>query len=261
MTSLYDSMLAFDAMPNPGQQSRMSSAAPNQSISMSVSIVIADDHEVVKEGLRSLLSQCATFEVVGEAAHGREAVAVVTAKQPDVCIIDVTMPEMNGIEATNAIRQCSSDTKVIGLSMHNDPVLIAGMFNAGACGYVCKDSAFSEIVAAVESVTRGDPYFGRGVSSVVLAHYRALIADAEIADDTLTSAERQVLQLIAEGLREEDIAEQLGIRLDAVEVYRDKIMHKLNLYTVAELTKYAVRHGITSLVIRLPRRPRVQNSS
>ncbi len=218
---------------------------------MAVRILIADDHRIVREGLRSLIEGKAGYEVVGEASDGREALRLAARLDPDVVILDVAMPELNGIEATRQILGQRPGARIIALSMHSDRNFVAGMLQAGATAYVRKESAFEEIWGAIESVSRGKVYLGDGITGVVVQDYRDLIdaADASQPHGTgaLSSREREVLQLLAEGKKTTEIAEALTVSVKTVETHRRRIMEKLDLHSVAELTKFAIRTGLTSI--------------
>ena len=215
---------------------------------MSVTILIVDDHNIVRDGLRALLEPLAGMKVVGEAENGRVAVRLAREIQPDIVIIDVAMPDLNGIEATRKIRSQVPGTKVIGLSMHSDRRFVSRMLQAGAAAYLRKESAFEEIAAAIEAVARGEHYLGRGITDLVVADYKALMLDKSLdRQEPLTHREREVVQLLAEGKKTAEIATQLHVSVKTVETHRTNIMGKLGLHSIAELTKYAVREGLTSL--------------
>ncbi len=215
---------------------------------MSVSILIVDDHNIVRDGLRALLEPLAGMKVVGEAENGRVAVRLARELQPDIVIIDVAMPDLNGIEATRKIRSQVPGTKVIGLSMHSDRRFVSRMLQAGAAAYLRKESAFEEIAAAIEAVARGEHYLGRGITDLVVADYKTLMLDKSLdRQEPLTHREREVVQLLAEGKKTAEIATQLHVSVKTVETHRTNIMGKLGLHSIAELTKYAVREGLTSL--------------
>ena len=215
---------------------------------MSVTILIVDDHNIVRDGLRALLEPLAGMKVVGEAENGRVAVRLAREIQPDIVIIDVAMPDLNGIEATRKIRSQVPGTKVIALSMHSDRRFVSRMLQAGAAAYLRKESAFEEIAAAIEAVARGEHYLGRGITDLVVADYKTLMLDKSLdRQEPLTHREREVVQLLAEGKKTAEIATQLHVSVKTVETHRTNIMGKLGLHSIAELTKYAVREGLTSL--------------
>jgi len=212
-------------------------------------ILLADDHKIVCEGLRNLLEKQPNMEVVGEAADGRTAVAMAKQLLPDVVIMDIAMPGLNGIEAARQIVQESRNVKVITLSMHSDKRFVAEMLKAGASGYLLKDSAFEELTAAVKTVLSGKVYLSPNVAGVVVDEYvrRKPPHDSAGGFSILTSKEREVLQLLAEGRSTKEIAVRLKVSVKTIETHRQHIMDKLDIHSVAELTKYAIREGMTSL--------------
>jgi len=211
-------------------------------------ILIVDDHQVMREGLRALLEHPPQSTVIGDARNGREAVVLARQLQPDVVILDIAMPELNGIEATRKILAQSADLKVIALSMHKDRSYVSGMLEAGASGYVPKESAFEEIAAAIDTVLKGQIYLGASITGIVIDDYINLVARQSSAEASpLTDREREVLQLLAEGRKTAEIATTLNVSVKTVETHRRQIMLKLDLHSVAELTKYAIRTGLTSL--------------
>lgn len=215
---------------------------------MSVAILIADDHQIVRQGLRGLLAQQADFTVIAEAEDGRDAVRLACELTPDVVIIDVGMPELNGIDATRQLLAECPGARVVGLSMHADRRYVTEMLKAGAMGYLLKDCAFEELVTAIRTVLHDKIYLSQRIHEQVLQDYVAQLNRADAtAFSLLSPREREVLQLIAEGASVKEIAEQLSISVKTVETYRAQIMEKLDLHSVAELTKYAIREGLTSL--------------
>lgn len=209
-------------------------------------IMIVDDHQILREGLRKLIDDHPRFEVVGEARNGRDAVRQARQLSPDLVIMDVAMADMNGIEATRQIKAQLPDTQVLGLSMHSDSRYVKQMLEAGALGYLLKENAFDEIITALDSVSQGRMYVSPEASGSLLQDM-ASGEPGRTDDSPLTARERETLQLIAEGFSTAQIAERLFVSTKTVETHRKKIMDKLELYSVAELTKYAVRNGITSL--------------
>lgn len=211
-------------------------------------IVIADDHRIVRQGLRSLVEKENDLEVVGMAANGRQALQMTRRLKPDVVIMDISMPDLNGIDATSQIVNEVPGVKVIALSMHSEKQLIDGMLRAGAAGYLLKESAFEELIKAIRIVCGGKKYLSPDVTDIVLRDYLNPSIDNDYPlTPSLTLREREVLQLIVEGCATKEVANRLSISIKTVESHRSRIMNKLGLHTVAELTKYAVRRGITSL--------------
>lgn len=215
---------------------------------MKTRIIIADDHMIVCQGLATLLAKEPDMEVVAEAENGREVVQLVKELRPDVVIMDVNMPDLNGIEATRQVLAAFPETKIIALSMHADRRFVVNMLKAGSSGYLLKDCAFEELAAAIRLVMANKTYLSPGVSNIVIQDYvQGLSAPRSSAFTMLTPREREVLQLMAEGKPTGQIAEQLHISVKTVETHRQQIMHKLGIHSIAELTKYAIREGLTSL--------------
>ena len=206
-----------------------------------IRVLLADDHAVVRRGFRMILDSQADLEVVGEVANGREAVAAAQELQPDVIVMDVTMPELNGIEATRRIAEVAPRARVLALSMHKDAVYVREILRAGAKGYLLKDSEEGDLIAAVRSVARGEGFLSPGVSDAVLTDYRKHVTNAL---DLLTSREREVLQHIAEGKTNKEIATSLNLSVYTVEAHRGRLMEKLNLHSSGELVRFAVRNGL-----------------
>ena len=215
---------------------------------MTIRIVIADDHRIIREGIRSLLTDEPDLEVVGQAKNGREAVRLVRDLSPEVVLLDVSMPDLNGIEAAGQIVTESPHVKVIALSMHKDEHFVAGMLLAGASGYLLKDCSLDELAGAVRSVMRRGLYLSPGITALVVKRYIDHLMEREgLLRPPLSSREKEVLQLVAEGKTSKEIAAALYISEKTVETHRRQIMQKLGLNTIADLTKYAVRIGATSL--------------
>jgi len=215
---------------------------------MTIKIILADDHQIVRQGLRTLLSCEPDMQVVGEADDGRKTLKLAEELSPDVIIMDISMPDLNGIEATRLILTEFPEVKVIALSMHSDSLFVLNMLKSGALGYLLKDCAMEELVQAIRTVMRQQTYICSGVADLLvkdLAHSCA--AEPSSAYSILTNREREVLQLLAEGKGVLQIATSLGLSSKTVETHRKQIMNKLGLHTVAELTKYAIRQGLTSL--------------
>ncbi len=204
-------------------------------------ILLADDHSVVRHGFRRILDAQEDMEVVGEVSNGREAVEQASALQPDIIIMDVTMPELNGIEATRRIAESVPRARVLALSMHRDSVYVREILRAGARGYLLKDSSESDLVTAVRAVAQGEGYLSPSVSDAVLSDYRKHVTNPI---DMLTSREREVLQLVAEGKTNKEIATSLNLSVYTVEAHRGKIMEKLNLHSASEMVRFAIRNGL-----------------
>ncbi len=215
---------------------------------MSIRILLADDHKITRQGLRSLLDKQSDMEVVAEAEEGRTAVRLVRELLPDVVIMDVSMPDLNGMEAARQITREFGDVKIVALSMHSDSLFVTEMLKSGASGYLLKDCAFEELALAIRTVVAGKTYLSPSISSVVVDDYLHRLSKADFSGlDLLTGREREVLQLLAEGKSTKQIALKLHISVKTVETHRRQIMNKLDIHTVAELTKYAIRKGLTSL--------------
>ncbi|HNS78033.1 MAG TPA: response regulator transcription factor [Syntrophorhabdus sp.] len=209
---------------------------------------MADDHKIIREGLRSLLEKQDDMEVIAEADNGLTTVNLVQKLHPDVVIMDIGMPEMNGIDATTKITTEFKGVQVIALSMHSDRRFVMQMLKAGATGYLLKDSAFEELVTAIHTVMRRQHYLSQKITDVIVEEYLQNLPKNETNVFTvLTPREREVLQLIAEGKSTKQIASVLNVSVKTIETHRQQIMDKLNIHSVAELTKYAIREGITSL--------------
>ena len=207
----------------------------------SIHILLADDHSVVRHGFRRILDAQEDMEVVGEVSNGREAVEQATVLQPDVIIMDVTMPELNGIEATRRIAELVPRARVLALSMHRDSVYVREIVRAGARGYLLKDSSEVDLISAVRAVAQGEGYLSPAVSEAVLSDYRKHVTNPI---DMLTSREREVLQLVAEGKTNKEIATGLNLSVYTVEAHRGKIMEKLNLHSASEMVRFAIRNGL-----------------
>jgi DNA-binding NarL/FixJ family response regulator len=214
---------------------------------MSIKIILADDHKLMREGLKSLLNQQADISVVGQADNGREAVQLTERMGPDVVVMDVSMPDLNGIDATRQILSRAPRTRVIALSMHSDRQFVVEMLRAGAAGYMVKDSAFEELASAIRTVARGQTYLAARIGKLSMEDLKTDFHEQPLVAPRLTDREREVLQLIAEGKGTKEIAAELFLSAKTVETHRQHLMDKLDMYSVAELTKYAIREGLTTL--------------
>jgi DNA-binding NarL/FixJ family response regulator len=215
---------------------------------MVVPILLADDHAVVRQGLRTLLENQPDMKVIGEADNGRDAVKMARELNPEVIILDVAMPDMNGIEAARQITAESPDSKIIALSMHSQKRFVSEMLRAGASAYLPKTCDFQEVIEAIHSVKGGKIYLSPRIANTIIDDYvNRLLAESAGAFSVLTPRERQVLQYVAEGHTTKDIAAMLHVSVKTVDAHRHNIMDKLNIHSIAELTKYAVREGLTFL--------------
>ena len=215
---------------------------------MTTRIVLVDDHEVMREGLRLLLEKEPDFQVVGEASDGREAMEIVREVEPDVVVMDVGMPELNGVEAAGQITKQVPHCKIVALSMHSDKRFVLAMFQAGATGYLPKKSAGTDLIQAIKAVAKGETYLCPSIAGAVMGDLLATGASGGPSDRSiLTNREREILQLLAEGRSAKKIGSTLHISLSTVMTHRRQLMQKLGLHTVAELTKYAIRSGLTGL--------------
>ena len=210
---------------------------------MTTTILIADDHQLLRQGLAALLREQMGWEVVGEAASGEEAVHLTAALRPDVAVIDVEMPGIGGVEAAGGIRSASPSTRIVALSMYADPYYRERMRDAGASAYVLKNHAIDELVDAIRCVLRGEHYPAAGPSRrETVAARRSALVDK----DELSARERDVLRMLAEGKRMTEIADTLGISLKTVETYRARLMNKLRIDNLSGLVRFAIRAGIIS---------------
>ncbi len=215
---------------------------------MATRILLADDHKILRDGLHLLISKQNGLKVIGEAENGLKAVAMALKLSPDIVLMDIGMPYLNGTESTRQITNHDKNIRVIGLSMHSDRRYVSEMLKAGASGYLVKNSAFEELTEAIHTVMMGCTYLSPVVAKAFVKEYRR---DTTVRDNSafavLTERERQVLQLIAEGRKTREIADCLYISIKTVETHRMHIMKKLSLTSIAELTKYAIREGLASL--------------
>lgn len=215
---------------------------------MSIRVLLVDDHTIMREGLRLLLEKMPDVEVVSEAEDGFQAIELAKSLVPDIVVMDVGMAGLNGIEATNLILAENPDVKVIALSVYSDRQYILGMLKAGASGYVLKAAAGKELFQAIEAVAKNKKYISSQIADIVIDGYiEKISAPNKSARTELGSRERQVLQLLSEGMSSADIASRLSIAVKTVETHRRNIMRKLNIHSVAKLTKYAIREGLTEL--------------
>jgi DNA-binding NarL/FixJ family response regulator len=212
-----------------------------------IRILLADDHEVVRRGLRQLLEAQAGWTVCGEAANGREAVDLAREVVPDVAVLDVAMPELNGVEATRRLRKDLPDTEVLVYSMHDAEHLVHEALAAGARGYVLKSDAAENVVAAIDALSKRRPFLSSAITQTVLdAYLRVQVHDddAKVTTDRLTAREREIVQLLAEGWGYKEVATRLSISPKTVETHRTVVMHKLGLRSFADLVRYAIRNGM-----------------
>lgn len=215
---------------------------------MDVKVLLVDDHMIIREGLRSLIAKQPGMEVVAESDNGRTALKLTRKLKPNVIVMDINMPDMNGIDATRQIVAEFPDVKVIALSMHSDRRFVVEMLKAGVSGYLLKDAAFEELAKAIRIVMDNRNYLCPKIAKAVLDDYKEnLLATDPSATAVLTAREREVLQLIAEGRKTKLIGDHLNVSIKTVETHRRNIMEKLDIYTIAELTKFAIRQGLTSV--------------
>ena len=219
---------------------------------MHTKILLVDDHKITRDGLSALIEKQPDMEVVGEAENGRDAVKLVQNLIPDVIIMDISMPDLNGIDATRQILAESPSTKVIALSMYSDKRYVEGMLSAGVSGYLVKSCAFDELVQAILAVISGKAYLSPNIADIVMKEYAGRLTGAGVEDASspemrLSSREREVLQLITEGYNSKQIADKLFISIKTVSTHRRNIMEKLNINNIADLIKFALREGLTSI--------------
>jgi DNA-binding NarL/FixJ family response regulator len=215
---------------------------------MAIRILLAEDHKIVREGLRFILAMEQDIDVIAEAGNGRMAVQLAMEVEPDVAVIDIAMPEMNGIEATRRILCEKPEIKVLALSMHSARRFVAEALSAGAKGYLLKDCPSEELVRAIRTVAANETYLSPKVADLIVKDYMKRLPDSQLTACTLLSnREREVLQLIAEGHSTKEIAFTLEVSIKTIETHRLQIMKKLNLHSVAELTRFAIREGLTPL--------------
>jgi DNA-binding NarL/FixJ family response regulator len=215
---------------------------------MSTKIILADDHKIMREGLRTLLEKQPDVEIIAEAGNGRNTVKLAKELTPDIIVMDTVMPDLNGIEATRQIIAANPNIKIIALSMYSDKQFVVEMLKAGASGYMIKDCAFEELIYAINSVINDQIYLSPKITTLVLKEYiRGPVKEKDSPFSILSNREREVLQLIAEGKSTKEIAFKLNVSIKTIETHRQQIMHKLEIHSIAELTKYAIREGLTPL--------------
>lgn len=213
---------------------------------MATRILMVDDHEIMREGMCALLRKHSEYEVVGQAADGRKALEMLSELHPDIVIMDIGMPNLNGIEATRQILSQNSQIKIMALSTHSEGTIVARMIKAGASGYMLKESAFEELIDGIELMMTGKVFLCSKISKVVFSDYINIITNPKWNEsDGLSGREREVLQLVAEGHTTKEIANMLHLSPKTVDSHREHIMEKLGIRNIAGLTKYAIREGIT----------------
>jgi DNA-binding NarL/FixJ family response regulator len=215
---------------------------------MTVRVLLVDDHQLMREGLRKILESTSGIEVVGEAEDGRSALAAVAAYHPDVVVMDIAMNGMNGIDATQHVSKAHPDVKVVALSTHADKRYVRNMIRAGASAYVLKESASEDLLRAVAAAARGEHYLSPQITGCLLESWTApQTPESSSVYEVLGAREREVLRLLSEGKTSKEIAVQLALSIKTVETHRRNITSKVGLHSIAELTKYAVREGLTTL--------------
>jgi DNA-binding NarL/FixJ family response regulator len=213
---------------------------------MSARILLVDDHQVLREGLRSLLEKQAGMEVVGEAGDGRTALLLVRELKPDLVIMDVNMEGMDGVDATRLITHDYPETKVLALSMYLRKTFVSEMFKCGASGYVLKENAFAEIVVAIETILAGEKYVCRKVAGLLVAEY-APVHDGSPAKVQLTGRETEIVRMLANGITSKEIARATNTSVKTIDACRRRVMQKLGVASTADLVKYAIREGLTAV--------------
>lgn len=209
-----------------------------------VRILLADDHAMLRDGVRMVLEAHPGFEVVGTVDNGRDAVRLAEELQPDIAVLDIAMPDLNGLEATKAICEASPDTSVVILSMHEGEEYLREALRAGASGFVLKRAAAKELVSAINAVRRGDKYLDPSLTRTLISDYVRQVERGDETPDSLTDRELEVLKLVAEGFTNRQIALQLNISIKTVQTHRANLMDKLNLHDRTELVRYAIRRGL-----------------
>lgn len=211
-----------------------------------IRVILVDDHKLLRDGLRNIIEQRSNMHVIGEASDGREAIKICAKLLPNIIVMDVAMPGLNGVEATKQINKIHPNIKVIGLSMHSSKQFIQSMFKAGAYGYLLKDGDAEELIAAISTVMQNKKYLSKDINQEFLS----ILKEKKAIDKTeLSAREKEVLQLISEGNSSKQIGDILFLSPKTVDVHRNNIMKKLDLFSIPELTKYAIQEGLTSLDI------------
>jgi two-component system, NarL family, response regulator NreC len=218
---------------------------------MEIKILVVDDHKITRDGLCALIGKHPGMRIVGESGDGRNAVKMVNDLKPDVVVMDICMPDLNGIDATRQIVRKFPHMKIIALTMYSDKRYVEGMLKAGVSGYLLKNCAFDELAKAIETVVGGQSYMSSQIADIIMKNYAKALKESHASSaEVLTPREREVLQLIAEGLNSEQIASDLFLSIKTVSTHRRKIMEKLKIDNLAELVKFALREGMTSLDVR-----------
>ena len=216
---------------------------------MKIRVLLVDDHRLFRSGVRAMLKDAARYDIVGEASNGREAVELAEKLLPDLILMDIAMPMLNGIEATRQISRKAPGARILIISMHSDPAYVQQALSAGAAGFVLKDAAFVEMLTAIETVTAGRTYLPPSLAEPIMVNYlrgaRGEISATAV--DKLTPREREVLQLIGEGKANAEVAKLLFLSVRTVETHRQNIMEKLDVHTISGLTRFAIRHGLCTL--------------
>lgn len=210
---------------------------------MKIKILLVDDHQILRDGIRNVIEKNTTMEVIAEAKDGREAIKLCKKLKPNVVIMDIAMEGLNGVEATKRIVAENPEIKIIALSMHSNKRFVLGMFKAGAYGYLLKDCDSEELIKAIKTVSINQKYIAQNISNVILSEF----ISGQLEEESLTTREKEILQLIAEGKSSKDIGDILFLSSKTVDAHRKNIMDKLELYSLPELTKYAIKTGLISL--------------
>lgn len=214
---------------------------------MSIKLIIADDHQLFREGLANLLTDCNEIEILAQAENGIEALEKIKRLQPDVVLMDIGMPEMDGVEATRNLLSEFPDMKVIALSMHSDKQFIKGMFEAGAFGYLLKNCAYNELLDAIHTVYSGKKYLSDKITEIMIQDYLGKSEDEQSSNNELTDRESEILKLLAEGFSANDISGKLFVSIKTINTHKQHILEKLSLKSTTELIKYALKKGIITL--------------